>query len=354
MRGFVAELSKHVPVEVVAPRYLLRGPRPPADTLITSVSNILRSTLCGVRFVLQQAGRTPEQRSRVIVFFDIYGAPVPFLWAQVTRTPMVYYAQDLGEDIVRAFRQQGYRGSTLLRLLRGPLERLLLRKSALVVAVSDEMNQALVARGHAPGGVLTCSMQRARPAVDLAAVREWQRRFDLGRRIGVVFLGNLNYPPNRTAVEFVVSELQPQSARIAERAVFLLVGKGSEAFGSEAEPPVHGLGPVPDLSNLLFACHVGLAPMGVAGGVSGKMVDYLIHGLRVVATPEGARGAVASDAITVCSKGEFAPVLEKLVSPDVLSRPGYLNSVDPRVAEKYLEGAEFRHLAQAIHRIAPP
>jgi len=354
MRGFVAELRKHIPVDVVAPRYLHEGPRPPPDTLITSVSNILRSTLCGVRFALQQAVRPRKQRTRAIVFFDIYGAPVPFVWARVTGTPVVYYAQDLGEDILRAFRSQGYRGSALLRWLRGPFERLLLRKAALVVAVSDEMTQAMVSRGHARDRVLTCSMQRARPAVDLDAVREWQRRFDLERRIGIVFLGNLNYPPNRTAAEFVTSDLRPKSSQLAERAVFLLVGKGSEPFSSESEPPVHGLGPVSDLSNLLFACHIGLAPMEVAGGVSGKMVDYLIHGLRVVATPDGARGAVASDAITVCSKDRFAEVLGALVAAGARGRPGYLNPVDPRVAETYLEGGEFRRLVAVLERIAPP
>ena len=227
----------------------------------------------------------------MILLFDFYAALLPSIWAKVSRTPVVYYIQDIGVDVAKTLTTERAAGGVMLNLFRVPYERLLLKNSELVVAVSDDMHSKLIASHGVPAQRLrVCGFRREIPVPNIPLIESWRIRLGLRSDIGVVFVGGLQYPPNRLAAEFIVHQLAPEMLRRGSAAKFILAGAGTDSFAKRVAPNIIGLGPVDDLSNLLFACHVGLAPISSGGGISGKVADYLLHGLQVIATPIAAVG----------------------------------------------------------------
>ncbi|MFI5414030.1 MAG: glycosyltransferase family 4 protein, partial [Candidatus Lutacidiplasmatales archaeon] len=135
------------------------------------------------------------------------------------------------------------------------------------------------------------------------------------------------------AAEFVVGSLA-DAVRPGSRPVkFVLAGIGTESLPVGAATNVVGLGPVDDLANLLFACHIGIAPLRSGSGISGKVADYLLHGLVTVATSIAAVGLPPCPTLVVTEPEGFAGVISDLISRTPDLRPGRENPIDPAVQE---------------------
>jgi Glycosyl transferases group 1 len=289
-----------------------------------------------------------SERTGVVLLFDVYAAALPFVWARLTAKPVFYYAQDLGKLVAKSLGDSRTPGRHLYRIVRLPLEWVLLSGSTVVVTVTDEMSQALALRGIPRSRLETCSMKRQAPVIDEESIGQWQARLGTKTATGIVFVGNLAYPPNRTAADFIAHTLLPSCAQLGDRATFVLVGKGTEAYRVSGNPRLVGLGPVSDLDGLLHACHIGIAPVEVAGGISGKMVDYLLHGLRAVATPEAASGLPGSEKLTVATLDAFPGVLSRVAAASDPAVPGWKAGIPPEVSERFLGAADVERLARRI------
>lgn len=351
IRGFISELRKYVTVAVVAPcRHEIKPGRLDSPTL-SSIANIIRATWECLLYTYRQGACARSMRDDIILVFDIYAAPIPLIWARVSKTPFIYYAQDVGVDIVHELRRKGYPGSTILMALRLPLERLVCRASEMLVTVSGDMSQRFIHLGYDKSKVICCPIQRTHPVIDLEAIRGWERRLGLHGEIGLVFVGNLDYPPNRSAADFIAYELSPRFSQFGQPCHFILAGRGTEKYQQSTSERLKALGPVQDLSGLLHACHIGLAPLDVAGGVSGKIVDYLIHGLKVVANTGVERGLPRTGSIFTTTKGNFVKTLAEVVSATDPGSPGYRNGIEKGIEEGFLHGTEVRELAKRIQQL---
>lgn len=348
LRGFVSRLRQYHDVEYVAPLERSHPGLVRKDTLLTSVRNIILANLRALAFVVHEARKKRASRVDAILLFDIYAAVFPFLWAKISSRPVGYYVQGLGRVVAAAFREQGYRGAWLLSSLRLPFERILLDESDLVLTVSSEMSRELVRTGVEPSRLMLCPIKRSLPTLDPVAVSRWQDRLGTRDRVGVVFVGNLNYPPNRRAAEFIAGRLRSELRGVGDGAVVVLVGLGSEGFASEELPRMVGTGPVVDLDSLLFACDIGIAPVEVGGGTSGKLVDYLLHGLRVVSTPAVSEGIVGGDAITIAGLEGFAGQLAQVISSVEPRGQGFQRAVTTVAADEYLGDSEIASVAARI------
>ncbi len=351
IRGFASALADFFDMEIVAPSLSPRSKAQQSDSPMTSVSNIVRANMRAFKWVLGQANKSPTNRAQVIVSFDVYAALFPMLWGRVTRTPLVYYAQDLGRDVTRAMRERGYRGARLLGMLRTPLESAVIAGAGLIAGVSTQMVSAMEAAGISRVRLEVCALTRSAPVPNLPAIRKWQSALGTDSHIGVVFVGNLAYPPNLEAARFIQSTLADSCGDLADKATFVLVGKGTASFQRDKPPRVVGLGPVEDLGSVLYACHIGLAPMPVSGGVSGKVVDYLLHGLDVVATPEVAAAIGTPDAVVSASLANFAGAISELLAHAGTCQPGYLRGVPPEAKARYLGDNDVAVLAGRIAKL---
>lgn len=349
IRGLLSDLAAAFPVVTVAPR-LSRNAKPTAyPSHLESVSNIIRAQAEAFRFFFGPRWRENTRGRRLVLLFDFYNSYLPFVWCRLRGVPYFYYVQDIGEDVAFLLAGRAVRGASLLRLLRLPFERVLMRRAASLVAVSEGMRARLAKLFPNHASILVCGMRRVRRPPDPLAVSEWEGRLGPRDHIRLIFVGTLLYPPNQMAVRFLIERLAPTLARLTTPTVILIAGTGSESFAGNVPDNVRVLGPVDDLNSLLYLCHIGLAPMEVGGGISGKVADYLTHGLETVATPIAAEGAPTSERLHVAKLSDLSEVVVHLIEGrDGGLAPGGTRSLEPSVEEAYLSDQGFTDLRESI------
>lgn len=111
---------------------------------------------------------------------------------------------------------------------------------------------------------------------------EWKAPRDL------LFVGNLDYYPNRDAVEWLCAEVVP---RLRERVNgWRLLIAGSGRFRPPPLPEVVDLGPVEDLRPCYARSVAALVPIRGGGGTRIKALEAFAYGRTVVATSLGVEG----------------------------------------------------------------
>ena len=120
-----------------------------------------------------------------------------------------------------------------------------------------------------------------------------------------LFLGSFQHRPNRSAAEFLLSEVWPRVHRARPEATLLLAGRGSRRFlsGRGSPPPagVRAMGFVDDLAALFSGCRLFIAPLTEGGGIKIKILEAMARGLPVVTSPVGAEGISADPRILTIS-----------------------------------------------------
>lgn len=350
-RSFVQGLGYRLDVEVVAPRErsptgLDEGSNEPQ---LVGFRYLIASAVEQGRFALREVRRGSGERARAIAAFDIYGAGFAAIWSALRSVPLVYYPLDSNRAVGRDWSQSGYKGGLLFRLARAPLQWAALRRAWRVVVPSPAVGADLEAEGVEPGRVRVCTLKRDLPVERASDTEEWRERLGLHGRIGIVFVGSFQYAPNVRAFEFVRTVLAPLFRSTDPDALLLIAGLDSESHRSESTDNLRVLGTVKDLDGLLFASSIGLAPTDVAGGTSGKVVDYVLHGLEVVATPEAAQGLEDAPDLVVARLSEFAAAVRK-VCERLRSRTGGAPRLppSPEFVDRYTRSGDLDRLALEI------
>jgi sugar transferase (PEP-CTERM/EpsH1 system associated) len=113
-------------------------------------------------------------------------------------------------------------------------------------------------------------------------------------RAGIVFTGNLGYPPNEAAALECVNEIFPRvKARLPEATLTIAGTRPSKALRATRKEGVNLTGYVEDMAAVLQCAAVALAPMRTGGGVKTKVLEAMAAGAAVVATPEANVGIEA-------------------------------------------------------------
>jgi hypothetical protein len=130
----------------------------------------------------------------------------------------------------------------------------------------------------------------------------------------VGFLGNGHVVPNREALSFIATTVLNHPGL---ESVWCRVVGDSEGYNRQNHQRIEFVGfqkdPAPALSPISVCC----APMEGAGGVSTKVLSYLMHGKRTVSTPEAAHGiALPPAGLWIAERSKFAEaVAAALESP---------------------------------------
>lgn len=135
-----------------------------------------------------------------------------------------------------------------------------------------------------------------------------------GQDGSLLFVGNLNHEPNLDSAQFLVSTVFPRLREGHPHAVLRLVGEGTSELARA--DGVERLGRVADVTPLLDAAAVVLAPARLGGGMRVKIVDALVAGKAVVATPLAVSGLAlepGQHAVVVDADG-FADAASALLS----------------------------------------
>lgn len=140
----------------------------------------------------------------------------------------------------------------------------------------------------------------------------------------LLFAGNFMHPPNVDAAMWLAEEILPRVRLRHPDALLQLVGASPPASVRRlAGPGVAVTGMVPDVAVFLNAATVVVAPLRLGGGIRVKVIDALVFGKPVVATPLAAEGLNVSDRRELLlAEGHeaFADAISSLLSDAPLRR----------------------------------
>ena len=106
-----------------------------------------------------------------------------------------------------------------------------------------------------------------------------------------VFVGDQTYRPNRQAADWLASKIAPAVWRTLPEAEFLVVGRGYRpSTTTNGASAFRYMGYVSDVTSVVAASKVVLAPLLAGGGMKLKVLEGMAAGRPVVATSIGAAG----------------------------------------------------------------
>lgn len=129
----------------------------------------------------------------------------------------------------------------------------------------------------------------------------------------VVFLGDLNYPPNAEGLGWLARHVLPRTQALVELTV---VGRGSLSAQVRDVERIRALGFVDDLASVWSTVTAMVVPIHSGGGSRLKVLDAFGAGVPVVSTTFGVSGidAVADvDYLRADTPDEFAAALTRLL-----------------------------------------
>ena len=119
-----------------------------------------------------------------------------------------------------------------------------------------------------------------------------------GGRPGLLFLGQLGYPPNVQAVRYLARRVAPLLARARPEAEIVVAGRAPSRKLAElagAAPNLRLVADPPDVAPLLRQADLMLVPLFKGSGTRLKILEAWAAGVPVVATPQAAEGLGARD-----------------------------------------------------------
>jgi glycosyltransferase involved in cell wall biosynthesis len=195
---------------------------------------------------------------------------------------LVYHSHNV-EYVIRSLRH-----SRAVAALTRWAEGRLVRDADLVTAVS-EVDQTEFARLYGvkpmllPNGV---DIERFTHR-DSAANERLGKLYDLDR-YALLFAGFYAYPPNREAIDFLVSSVMPLLRERYPSATLALTGGGAPYRASW----IRNVGAIPyeDFPSFVASCGIAVAPMFSGSGTRLKILEAMAAGTVVVATEKAAEG----------------------------------------------------------------
>lgn len=130
----------------------------------------------------------------------------------------------------------------------------------------------------------------------------------------LVFTGQMDYPPNVSAVQRVAASLLPSIRQEFPDAQFHIVGRApiDKVMRLNAVAGVKVWGEVPDVRPFIRAADAILAPLTIARGIQNKVLEAMAMARPVIVSPEAATGIDATDGIHF-AVGDSDDALVKLI-----------------------------------------
>ena len=151
-------------------------------------------------------------------------------------------------------------------------------------------------------------------------------------RTKLLFIGSMNHGPNKVAAELIVKDLAPKLLSTNKSIQIVLAGVGTELY-DRFDKNVLGIGQVSDLNGLYAECFATIAPMDVAAGVNGKVIESLCFGIPAIIS-EAVYMNVPSGLVDYCeiakNTDEYVLIAENLFneSQEYNQRQFQLNEVN--------------------------
>ncbi len=143
---------------------------------------------------------------------------------------------------------------------------------------------------------------------------------NLHEREGLIFVAGFAHPPNVDAALWFVREVLPRVHQRLPGVRLSLVGSNpSAAVRALQDVHIEVTGFVTDdeLARRYARARIVVAPLRFGGGIKGKVIEALRHGVPCVTTSAGAQGLDACEALAVCDAADdFTQRILELIGDD--------------------------------------
>lgn len=269
----------------------------------------------------------------VMLVEDIYSSPLPLLISYAFGIKIIYRSADFGKTYYNTLSINNRVFKFIYPPARRVLEHFVIKKAAIVVCPSRKMKEEIVQKypnAESKVVVLPYIKKNLKLVTDLTSISV---RVPISK-VNIVLLGDFRYPPNLLAGRFVLNEVVQKLRSDRDSFNVQIVGPASNLLFMSSHKSVKILGPVKDLDDLLLNSHIGLAATTTVGGLSMKIVDYLVNGLRVVSTKEAAAGIVPNSQMKVVPLSDFSKTIDEEISD--LRSNGFNRYISQEVIEEYM------------------
>lgn len=292
---------------------------------------------------------TPPENT-ILLVEDIYCAPIPLLVSKLKGYELIFRAADFGDTYSKSLFDGHPFDRFAYSLFRRLAEGLIIKSASLIICPSRNVESAVISRfPDVSDKVIFLPYVRRKSSAGNEEIVPRDNYSPSKNKVILLFMGDFRYPPNCYAGNYVVNELIPKLNGHSGDYEVLIAGRNSNLLYSNA-PNVRVLGAVEDIEGVLSVAHIGLAPMRTVGGLSMKVVDYLTHGLRVVATPEAVNGIEANGQIELAEISHFHIAVENEIS-HALNNGHSSHRVSEEVASVYLSNKWVDELLRRIDKI---
>lgn len=218
------------------------------------------------------------------------GLLIPFI-RTVLKRPVVLDCH----DVFQTSRLQ--HAGMLRKILENFFEKLAYNSADLILTVSENEKKRLVSTGFGKRRI-----EVVPNGVDTKLFTVYGEQAEIRKKYGlegfrtVIFVGNLEYWPNREAAQTLSSLIAPRILDSVKNSKFVVVGKSREKMKL---PRLVFTGFVSDLPEILNASDVAVAPLFHGTGTRLKILEYFSCGLPVVSTSIGAEGLDVKDGVNI-------------------------------------------------------
>ncbi|MHB1807509.1 MAG: glycosyltransferase [Thermoplasmataceae archaeon] len=310
LRNYVNALSTRFRTTVIGTRFELQWGSYLGTTNL--LSNILHSYKNIIGFYLQFRKDKSNRKYTIFIAEDIYVIPLALLISKISGVKILYRVSDFGKDYRKCI-SSDFPMSRLIFVISVLTEFIAVRLSNYLIVPSLNLKRQLITSlSFLKEDSVLYFPYVARPSPpDQIKIDKFKMDNELSGKFLVAFIGQTDYPPNVKAI-LEIFALAKELEESYPQIIFIIGGKGTLQFTSSENVNIKLLGEVDDLDTMLYSCHVGLTPVVTPGGLSMKTVDYLVRGLKVISTPEGALGIPMNSQMIVSMVSDFKTNLLKL------------------------------------------
>lgn len=216
------------------------------------------------------------------------GLLIPFIKI-VLKKPVVIDCH----DVFQALRVK--HTNILRKLLETFSEKLAYKYADMILTVSKNEKKCLVSYGVKQHKIKIIAngvdIEAFNPFLDTSLIKD---HYDLRGYYTVIFVGNMEYLPNREAVQTIASKIAPLIKNEISNTRFLIVGRipPNMEFSN-----LTFTGIVEDVAEFIAASDVAIAPIFGGSGTRLKILEYFSCGLPVVSSTVGIEGLDVTNGI---------------------------------------------------------
>lgn len=300
--------------------------------------------------VLKRGSRNSDMNTLLLVE-DIYSAPIPLFISRVRRFRLIYRAADFGTEYSKSLFGKHKLDTFIYSVIRKIIEKILIKTSSLIICPSRSVRNNIVKKYPAAGLKVFEFPYFANNSIQTNVdANDIDIPDSKGKKVNMLFLGDCRYPPNYYAAKYILTQLLPSLEDLKDKFAITIAGPNSDMLRSINNSNVSILGEVEDKESIMRNSHIGLAPLLTPGGLSMKIIDYLVHGLYVIATPEAALGIVPNKQMNVVNFKDFSNAIRSAIINE-LKNSHQDHIISKEVRETYMTDNLSNNLLESIDKL---